>query len=364
LATLDEDQSDATSLHMSAPTMESRPEREAYYAAIVPSKVQFYSCLKMVSSGLSFRQTLRVMQDMKKTLGLPVLGSVSPQRVSSFTRIACASNLQTIGLMLRSGWALLMGLDGGNKSDTSYLDVRIRVCIQKRLYNLHVIAIPMRERHTGENIFNPLSTTLNNLAPDWRNRILYVTTEEASSMAGQQQGIASRLQNVSLPGFYRVWCEIHQLDLVLQKLYNSVCDDSFVGTMTSMTGPLCRQFNLIAQTGSKCPRFVETRWMLITKVLKWLMANRVPVEQHLLSRNVNWIPSGAWWIILGCLCRVMKLVDVAIVKLQGRQLQLAMQLVHQSQLVSLLSPFHVCKRCSLPCGALFLCRVWQALRKV
>ena len=39
--------------------------------------------------------------------------------------------------------------------------------------------------------------------------------------------------------------------------------------------------------------------------------------------------SPAWWIITGCLypvmIRVMKLVDIAIAKLQGRQLQLAMQ---------------------------------------
>jgi len=320
------DQSDATAstFDTGAPSIDGRPGKEAYVAN-VPSKVQFYSCVKMVSSGLSFRQTSRVMHDMKETLGIPSLGSVSPQRVSSFIRIVCASNLQTIGTMLRSAWAFSIALDGGNKSDTSYLDVRIRVCIQNRLHNLHVIAIPMRERHTGENMFNLVSTTLDNLAPDWRNRIISVTTDGASSMTGQRQGIASRLQNVALPGFYRVWCAIHQLDLVLQKLYNSLCDDSFVGTMTSMTGHLRRQFNLIAQMGSKCPRFVETRWMSMTKVLKWLMANRVPVEQHLQSRNVDWVPSGAWWITSGCLCRVMKLVDVAIVKLQGRQLQLAMQ---------------------------------------
>ena len=169
-------------------------------------------------------------------------------------------------------------LDGGNKIDTLSLDVILRMCIQNKLHNLHVIAISMRELHTGENMFNLVSTTLDNLAPDWRSRIISVTTDGASSITRHRQGIASCLQNVALPGFYRVWCAIHQLDLVLQKLYKSLCDDSFVGTMTSMTGHLRRQFNLIAQMGSKCPRFVETRWMSMTKVLKWLMANRVPVE--------------------------------------------------------------------------------------
>jgi hypothetical protein len=125
----------------------------------------------------------------------------------------------------------------------------------------------------GENMFYFVSTALDNLAPDWRRRIISVPTDGASSMTGHRQDIASRLQNVSLPGFYRVWCAIYQVDLVLQKLYKSLCNDSFVWTMTSMTGHLCRQFNLTAQMGSKCPRFVETRWMSMTKVLKWLLAN-------------------------------------------------------------------------------------------
>jgi hypothetical protein len=154
--------------------------------------------------GAVIRQTSRVMHDsMKETLGLTMLGSVSPQRVRSLIRIACASNLQTIGAMLQSAWAFSIALDGGNKSDTSYLGVRVRVCIEHKLFNLHLIAIPMRDRHTGENMFNLVCTTLDNLAPDWRKHIISVTTDGASSMTGHRQGVASRLERVALPGFYR-----------------------------------------------------------------------------------------------------------------------------------------------------------------
>ena len=38
------------------------------YLANVRSKLQFYSCIKMVSNGLSFRQVSNVMEDMKETL--------------------------------------------------------------------------------------------------------------------------------------------------------------------------------------------------------------------------------------------------------------------------------------------------------
>ncbi len=78
------------------------------------------------------------MQDMKETLGLSTLGSMTPQKVSSFVRIVCAANLQTISAILKQSWAFSIALDGGNKSDTSYLDVRIRVVSRNGvLSNLH-----------------------------------------------------------------------------------------------------------------------------------------------------------------------------------------------------------------------------------
>ncbi|KAI2511197.1 hypothetical protein MHU86_3162 [Fragilaria crotonensis] len=99
----------------------------------------------MIASGLSFRQASKVMQDMKETLGLSALGSMTPQKVSSFARVVCAANLQTISAMLKRSWAFSIALDGGNNSDTSYLDIRIRIVSANGiLSNLHLLAIPMR----------------------------------------------------------------------------------------------------------------------------------------------------------------------------------------------------------------------------
>ena len=42
----------ASTVDNGTPSIDSGPRKEAY-VAIVPSKVQFYSCVKMVSSGLS-----------------------------------------------------------------------------------------------------------------------------------------------------------------------------------------------------------------------------------------------------------------------------------------------------------------------
>jgi hypothetical protein len=211
---------------------------------------------------------------MKETLDLSAFGSICPQKVSSFVRIVCALNLQTsISAILEKSWAFSIALDGGNKSDTSYLDIRIRnVSSCGVLSNLHLLAIQMRDRHTGEHMYNLALTALDNLAPDWRNRIISVTTDGASSTTGHYCGVASRFGNAALSGLYRVWCALHQHDLVLRQLYYSLCDDSFVGTVTLMTGHLQRQpdcrdgikVSTMCQHSSKSSNgLLQTKWLLL-----------------------------------------------------------------------------------------------------
>ena len=131
------------------------------------------------------------------------------------------------------------------------------------------VAIPMRDRHSGEHMFNLATTPLDKLAPDWRSKIISVTTDGASGVTFQYCGVAARFGNDSFRGLLWLWCALHQQDLVLQQLNSSLCDDSFVGTVSSMTGHLQRQFNLIEEVWSKCPRFDNTCWTTVGKVIKW-----------------------------------------------------------------------------------------------
>jgi hypothetical protein len=36
----------------------------------------------------------------------------------------------------------------------SFFDLRVRICFHGQLPNLHLVAIPMFDRHTASNIFN------------------------------------------------------------------------------------------------------------------------------------------------------------------------------------------------------------------
>jgi hypothetical protein len=81
------------------------------------------------------------------------------------------------------------------------------------------MAISLFERHTGEKMFDVLVRFLDAAIPSWRTKCIAVSTDGARSMTGRSQGVVSRFHQVSEPGLIRIWCGLHQLDLVMQRVY-------------------------------------------------------------------------------------------------------------------------------------------------
>ena len=47
-------------------------------------------------------------------------------------------------------------------------------------------------------------------------------------MYGRHDGTVTQLDQVCLDGFYRIWCGVHQLDLVVQAIFVQMLNNSFV----------------------------------------------------------------------------------------------------------------------------------------
>ena len=109
---------------------------------------------------------------------------------------------------------------------------------------------------------------LNVVDPYWKLKLLGFSTDGASNMTGSVRGLATRLEQVALPGFIRVWCAVHQLDLVMQKTLQAFCENIFLPLLLGLISYLRRQHNLIATMKSQCPRLVESRWIASGKTLK------------------------------------------------------------------------------------------------
>ncbi len=54
--------------------------------------------------------------------------------------------------------------DGNTHHSNSFFDMRIRIYVDDILSNLHLVAIPMFERHIAKNIFNLIACFLDALS--------------------------------------------------------------------------------------------------------------------------------------------------------------------------------------------------------
>jgi hypothetical protein len=210
----------------------------------------------------------------KTRTGMSRIGSCTTVQAARVARIACAVNLEKISELLCAAWVFSIALDTSTVEYTGYLDFRVRVCVKSEIENLHVFAIPLRDRHTGEVMFNAMADVLDKLHEIWREEAIGVITDGDRSMTGQVKGVASRIERETPDGMIcRVWCGLHQLDLIMQRLLKDICDEEFYRELTSVIGHLRRQTHLIESRGCKCPTVADTRWLFAGVVTDWLSVN-------------------------------------------------------------------------------------------
>ena len=157
-----------------------------HYEVVIPNRDQFRLVVKNLSGGVSFRQCVRIHDDIKEVLGITFklrqlstrlirtgvsrIGNLTDMKVASYARIVLARSLQLITTILdprknRSAWAFSLANDMSTHYGRSYLDNRIRVHVDGKLHNLHLIAILMYEAHTGQNMFHLVVRILDVVCP-------------------------------------------------------------------------------------------------------------------------------------------------------------------------------------------------------
>jgi len=251
------------------------------------------------------------------------LGSLTDTKVAGYARIVLAHSLQLISTILnpgknRSCWAFSLASDASTHYGSSYLDNRIRVHIDGKLHNFHLIAIPMYEKHSGKNMFILIRRVLDVICPRWRMQLIGVGSDGASSMTGQFQGVVTRLDNESANAkFYRVWCGLHQLDLVLKHAYKDLWENEVVGIMKKFIAHLRLQQGLIIEMQATCPQ-LSTRWLVMGIACKWLLDKRVALFEYITTapKPITSAPPNWWWIIIaGIGALTVDLINPVFVKL-------------------------------------------------
>ena len=265
------------------------------YQAIIQNGFQYDLVISTIANGLSFCQTMNVIEGFRDMTGMGnKIGYINRRKVTIQVRVFCAQSFQIIANAMQYCWAFEIALDGGNKGSVPYLDFRLRFVLGYEMFNVHLIAAPMYESHTGNNMFALTSKILDVLSPDWKKKLIGVTSDGASNMTGCHVGMVTQIQRLALPGFYRVWCAAHQLDLAVQDRFKSMFNESFVHVIHGITGHLRRQKNLIKIMKATCPRFIDTRWLSMGRLLNWLIDKRRDVQEHFEQKNPPCRPPDEW----------------------------------------------------------------------
>jgi hypothetical protein len=237
------------------------------YVVTIPNSIQFRLCIAQIAQGCSFRQVAGGLMSVKSIAGVSAIGSITDMVVANYVRIVCAINLQRLMAILNQNasiWAFSLANDASTHYGSSYLDNRIRFHLHGKLYDIHAIAIPMFERHTGLNMYRLVTKFLDIVCPSWRNKLLGLAADGASVMTGEFKGVITRLEKDIPHKVYRIWCGLHQLDLVMKHGFEGIMEGTFVTMLSKFVSQCREQLKMQAIMECVCPN-LTTRWVVMGK---------------------------------------------------------------------------------------------------
>ncbi len=65
------------------------------------------------------------------------------------------------------------------------------------------------------------------------------STDGTCSMTGRIQGLATPIEVCTTGNLIRIWCGLHQLDLIMQKVLRKALSEDFYSVLTTLIGHLC-----------------------------------------------------------------------------------------------------------------------------
>jgi hypothetical protein len=303
-------------------------DEETKYDVSISNTTRFDMAIRGVGIGLSFRQTAAMMQITKDVCHLPKLTGINDHLVGKYVRVLVAANLQLISdlLLHPSIWAFSLAGDGSTHRGDSFFDMRIRVCAKGKLTNLHLVAIPMFERHTAENTFKLIEKFLDALAiTAWRAKLLSVATDGENTMTGRHNGVVTRLSRASEHPVLRIWCAPHQLDIVIKGAAALPESGQWIVFVYKWCVHLRRQDKLIIEMGGRqCPKKTN-RWAHLDRTLQFFISYRRQIVLHTDAHPTFASPTPRWWVISCALAPAIAEISKVVVQLQNKALIIIQQ---------------------------------------
>ncbi|RHY20746.1 hypothetical protein DYB36_011168 [Aphanomyces astaci] len=249
------------------------------YTITIKNVMRFELAMDFVGIGRSFREVASAIQHAK---------------IRTHTAKLTGAN------DLISVWAMSLAGDSSTHRGQSFFDLRVRVCFGHKLYNLHLVAIPMFDRHTAEIIFNMLIKFLDALYPPWRTKLIGMSSDGESTMTGRHRGLVTRIVATAENPVLRVWCAPHQIDMIVKQVAD-------------------QQANLITRMNVKCPQQTN-RWSHLGRLLTFLKSHRRQLMEYCVENRPDNASTYEWWLMTFSIAPIINAIKVTITILQSRSL--------------------------------------------
>ena len=139
-------------------------------------------------------------------------------------------------------------------------------------------------QRVGGGITKEFKTVFNMLCPDWRQRLLAVTTDGAAKMMGCYNGFATNIEHEVTHKLIQVWCSAHQLDLVVHHFYEKLNCFLFFPVLLNLINFTRWQQTFKKMVGSKCPQVCTTQWLSMSEATKWIKSKKQQINNLLYKK--------------------------------------------------------------------------------
>ncbi|KAE9339884.1 hypothetical protein PF008_g11365 [Phytophthora fragariae] len=295
--------------------------------------MRFTLSVKHLRVGLSFRQTAAVIQQQYNVTGNSKLYGMTDAMTGTYARILVAYSFQRISNLIADPnmWGFAFACDITTHTDRSFIDQRVRVAVDSVLVNLHLLAIPMFDRHTAVVQVRLIVRVLDILSANWRDKLIGISSDGENTMTGRHGGVVTLLEKETTHSVLRVWCAAHQMDLVMKAGFAIFGSGDFVKKTKDLIVHLRRQKKLSTEMGGAAKKLTN-RWLYMGNALQWIVTNHFRLEEHL-GENEAVAPTPSWWVNAAVVCGITVVVNVTFVKIQGKDVLLSQQMAEIELLV-------------------------------
>lgn len=108
------------------------------------------------------------------------------------------------------------------------IDLRVKFSANGQIRNYYVLAIPVQNRNTRENMYTLLSKLFEGFrCNSWKQKLIEISSNGISNMTFCMRAFVSKLERNGFSNCFSVCCEAHPLKLVVQDVSNQIVKDTF-----------------------------------------------------------------------------------------------------------------------------------------